>query len=246
MIGPPATPRRIGVSIPGMFMGIVPNAKPRTNPRKMLPIFGSLRVLTEFPKNCSTLFTASCLPTTVTRSPYCKRKSSVARSFMSPRVMRLTLTLYVFRNCSCPKTFPLSAVRVTTRVRLSTSASIAFQSILSLFQSVSTFFPNKSSIARSSSRVVTTITLSFTFKTVSAFGTITSLSRQRREIMNLRWVICTTLSIVFPSMAGFMISNSAMYVLLSSVSGFDSRSAGRTKNLRKNIMAKITPTTPSG
>ena len=44
------------------------------------------------PKKCSALSTASWRPTTVTRSPYCKRRSSLARSLMSPRSTRLTLT----------------------------------------------------------------------------------------------------------------------------------------------------------
>ena len=54
IIGPPAIPKRTGVAIPGIKIGIVPKAKPKIMPRKILPKLGSLSVLTELPKKSST------------------------------------------------------------------------------------------------------------------------------------------------------------------------------------------------
>ena len=59
IIGPPAIPNRIGDSMPGRLIGIVPNAKPRIMPRKITARLGSLRVLTELPKNFSAWSMAS-------------------------------------------------------------------------------------------------------------------------------------------------------------------------------------------
>ena len=58
--------------------------------------------------------------------------------------------------------------RVTTMMRLSTLASMAFQSTFSRFQSLSTFLPKRIDMAETSSLLVTTSTLSLVCSTVSA------------------------------------------------------------------------------
>ena len=98
----------------------------------------------------------------------------------------------------------------------------------------------------SSSLEVTTSNESPILMTVLATGTMTCPLRQMREMMNLRWVISAICTIDLSAMAGFMAINCAMYVWSSSVRGFDSKSQGFTKHLRMNIMASMTPTTPSG
>ena len=92
IMGPPAIPNRMGESMPGNEIGMLPNIRPKTIPKKILPTLGSLRVFTEFPKNRSAFSTAFGSPTTVSRSPYCRRKSFVANNFTSPRMTRLTFT----------------------------------------------------------------------------------------------------------------------------------------------------------
>ena len=180
-MGPPANPMRTGPLMPGSMMGIVPMARPRSMPRKMAPRLGSLSVCTALPKYCSTFSKASCSPTTVTRSPYCRRRSFVPRSLVSPRVTRLTFTPYVLRSCRLPSFLPLSIGRVITTTFDSTVLSMWFQSILSLFQSLSTFLPRSSSIPPTSSSVVTTRTLSPSFSLVVEMGTITCSLRHIRE-----------------------------------------------------------------
>lgn len=52
---------------------------------------GSLRLLTALPRIFSTLRIASASPTTVRRSPSCKRRSGVASSCTPERYTRLML-----------------------------------------------------------------------------------------------------------------------------------------------------------
>ena len=188
----------------------------------------------------------SGVPTTVTRSPYCRCRLSVASSLMSPLITRLTFTPYVWRMCSMPSVLPLSLVRVITITRLSTVLSMAFQSIFSRFQSFSTRSPNRIVMADTSSRLVTTSTLSSICSCVVASGTITLPHRHMRDMMKWRWVICDTWAMVMPDMAGLITTNCPTKVLSSSSPVRGSRSAGRTRNLRMSIMANITPTTPNG
>jgi len=190
MMGPPAMPKRMGVLMPGSRRGMVPRASPRMMPMKMLPMLGSSSVLTEFPKNRSALSTSSRLPTMVTRSPYCRRRLLLAKSLMSPRITRLTFTPHTCRRCRLPRRLPLRPRRVTTHTRLSTLASMAFQSIFSRFQSFFSCLPKSSMRASSSSMVVTTSSESLARMTVSGSGTMTSSPRQMRETIKWRCVIC--------------------------------------------------------
>ena len=123
---------------------------------------------------------------------------------------------------------------------------MAFQSIFSRFQSFSTCSPKRMFMAATSSRLVTTSTLSPCCITVCANGTITLPSRQMREMMKWRWVDCDICAIVLPEMAGFTQINCPTYVLSSALLLHCCRSSLRTNNLRSNIMAKMTPTTPNG
>ena len=124
MMGPPAIPSRMGESMPGKLMGMAPKASPKIMPKKILPTFGSLSVLTELPKKCSALSTLFGSPTTVRRSPYCNLRSLVASNLTSPRVIRLTLTPKLSRKWILPSSLPLRAVRVNTMTRDSTLRSI--------------------------------------------------------------------------------------------------------------------------
>ena len=101
-------------------------------------------------------------------------------------------------------------------------------------------------MAPDSSILVTTSTLSFSCIFVSASGTITFPSRQMREMMKWRWVICDISEMVLLFSAGFTTMYCAMYVLSSVFLLRGSRSEGFTKKRRMNIIARITPTTPSG
>ncbi len=208
IIGPPATPKYMGTLIPGKEIGIAPNTTPSTIPRKILPKLGSLRVCTALPINRSTSSRALGAPTTTTRSPYCKRRSSVANSFISPRITRLTLTPYTERNCRSIRCFPLSTLRVTTIVRLATLLSIWFQSILSAFQLAEHSLPKSISIALRSFLLVTTNTRSFLCSSVLAQGTITSFSRHTREMIKRSWALWAKSLIFLPSRAGLTTSYS--------------------------------------
>ena len=246
MIGPPAMPSFTGALMPGMVIGIMPSARPRSSPKNMAPRLGSLRPVTALPRNASAWSMSSGVPTTVTRSPYCRWSVSVASSLMSPRITLDTFTPYVSRMCSEPSVLPFRRLRVITITRLSTDESIAFQSILSRFQSFFTCSPKRMFMAATSSRLVTTSTLSPCCITVCAIGTITFPLRQMREMMKWRWVDCDICAIVLSEMAGLTQMNCPTYVLSSSELWQRSRSSLRTRNLRSSIMAKMTPTTPSG
>ena len=152
-------------------------------------MLGSSSVLTELPKKRSALSRSLCLPTIVRRSPYCKRRSSLASNLTSPRITRLTLIPYATRRCRLPSFFPLRPFRVIIHIRLSTFESIWFQSTSFLFQSFSTFWPKRSSIASSSSFAVTTRSESFSLIIVLARGTITCFPRHILEMINLMCVI---------------------------------------------------------
>ena len=82
--------------------------------------------------------------------------------------------------------------------------------------------------------------------TVCAIGTITLPFRQMRVMMKWRCDVCAISAMVSPTMAGFTTTNCPIYVLSSSLWLCGMRSSGFTRVLRSNIMAKMTPTTPSG
>ena len=92
MIGPPAMPSFTGELIPGRLIGIIPRARPMSSPKKMAPRLGSFSQPIALPRNASAWSMSSGVPTTVRRSPYWRWSESVARSLMSPRIMRLTFT----------------------------------------------------------------------------------------------------------------------------------------------------------
>ncbi len=67
--GPPANPNLTGVGTPGIINGMLPKMIPNNIPTKMVAMLGWSSFLSEFPSTSATRLTASCSPTTITRSP---------------------------------------------------------------------------------------------------------------------------------------------------------------------------------
>ena len=87
--GPPARPSFTGLGMPGKAKGMLPKTMPTRMPIKMDAMFGWSSRFTELPNRRVTRFTASSGPTTIRRSPICRR---FAKSSMPERVTRVTFT----------------------------------------------------------------------------------------------------------------------------------------------------------
>ena len=105
--GPPARPSFTAWGMPGKAIGMLPTMTPRAMPKKIGARFGSSSLLSELPRTFSTEATDSLLPTTVTRSPYCRRKSALAlRS--NPALLTLVMEApNISSNFSSSSLFPL-------------------------------------------------------------------------------------------------------------------------------------------
>ena len=117
--GPPARPNFTGVGMPGNAMGRLPNRIPRKIPTKMVTMFGVSRRFNWLPSTPATRSTASCWPTTITRSPTWSTRLGSANRSIPERLIRVTLTPYILRKCMLPSFFPLISDLVT-RIRRET------------------------------------------------------------------------------------------------------------------------------
>ena len=89
---PPAIPNLKGCAKPGNAIGTNPAAIPNANPKKIDARLGTSNRFVELPNRLSILSTARSSPTTVMRSPNCKRRSRVANSSTPARRIRVIET----------------------------------------------------------------------------------------------------------------------------------------------------------
>jgi len=142
--GPPARPNFTGVGMPGKAIGKLPKKIPKNIPTKIVTIFGWSRRFRELPSTLATRSTASCWPTTITRSPTCRVRCGSANRSIPERLTRVTLTPNMPRKCISPNFFPLISDLVI-KIRRDTIGISCFS------QSTCTSFPMKAVIASASS-----------------------------------------------------------------------------------------------
>ena len=142
-------------------------------------MFGVSRRFNWLPKTPATRSTASCWPTTITRSPTWSTRFGSANKSIPERLMRVTFTPYILRKCIDPKVFPLISGLVT-RIRRETMGRSCFS------QSSSTSLPINTVIAGASSSEQTMNNWSPILNMVSWLGILTWPSWRIREQTNWR------------------------------------------------------------
>ena len=130
--------------MPGKAMGRLPSSIPRNTPTKMVTMLGESRRFSWLPNTPATRSTASCWPTTITRSPTCSTRLGSAKRSIPERFTLVTFTPNMLRKCMLPSFFPLISDLVT-RMRRDTMG------ISCCSQSTSTSLPMKATMAAASS-----------------------------------------------------------------------------------------------
>ena len=142
-------------------------------------MFGVSKRFNWLPSTPATRSTASCCPTTITRSPTWSIRFGSANRSIPERLIRVTFTPYILRKCRLPSFLPLISDLVT-RIRRETIGRSCFS------QSSSTSFPINTTIAGASSSEQTINNWSPILNTVSWSGILTWPSWRIREQTNLR------------------------------------------------------------
>ena len=181
------------------MIGSEPSVTPSTIPKKSEARFGASSFLVELPKAFAILSTASASPTTVSRSPICRRRSGVASSSIPARRTREIVMLNASRTFRSAIRLPLILGLVTTIWWLTRWIFFSFSS-----HTTSVLGPKRRSVF-SFLRSPTNRTLSPTCKIVSASGICSEpLPSMSRVTMTFTCVSNLRSRTRMPSTCGFV------------------------------------------